>query len=1285
MVFAKGSFSRTSSRPRRRRTGLEMMELEDRRLLTLLGQSLFPADNPWNQNISAAPVAANSTAVINNIVSKYGPSALHPDFAQDYGTHTGLYGIPYNVGHGKTAAPVSVVIDSMASESDLISAPIPSNAVLEGDFQDGPNFEVANRGDSHLIVYDVDNNVAYEFYHASRPSENADGRWHADSEAVWNMKTDTFRTLGYTSADAAGLSILAGLTRPDEGLPVSQGGQGVINHAIRFTLPNAVVLNQYTYPASHSANPGNTNASIQVPLGSRFRLKASVDISGLDPQSKIIAQAMKTYGMILADNGSANFVSGSSYSVDANNNVALTWNDSDIQDRTNGLKSLPESDFELVNLQPVVTRLTAASGPAGTTLTVTGQNFSGAAGHLQVLFGSTAATSVSILDDSHLAVQVPTGTGTVDVRVQSGITVGATPNDFNSPIFGYGTSAVSAADRFTYTAAPASDLLSLTAPATDVAGTAFSLTVTARGSGGSADAAYTGTVRFAATDAQAGLPASYTFTAADAGSHTFAVTLKTAGAQTVSAADVAAPAIAGTSPAIAVAAASARTLSVAGAASATAGAAYGFIVTARDAYGNVATGFADPVAFSSSNARNALPAAYTFTPADAGTHAFSATLVVAGAGQSVTVLDASAGIGGIQAGINVSPAAVAGFVVSRPSASVVAGASAPYVVTAVDAFGNTVTNYAGTLLLTSGDPQVPSIARYTFTAADAGSHTFAVALKTAGVQAVSAADASAPSLSGSCSIAVTAAAASTLAVVGAPPTVSAGVPVGVVVTARDAYGNKATGYAGTVGFLSSDAQAGLPASYTFTAADAGTHAFSVTLKTAGAQSVSATDASAPALSGSCSIAVIAAATGDVLSLTAPPTDVAGTAIALTVTAKNSGGSTDAAYTGTVRFAATDAQAGLPASYTFTAADAGSHTFAVTLKTAGVQTVSAADAAAPAIAGTSPAIAVAAAAFQALSVVGSGSTTAGVAYNFTVTARDAYGNVVAGYSDPVSFAGGYWLNKVPAPYTFTAADAGTHTFSATLVFAGANQSIYATDAKNLRGGVEAGITVSPAAMVGFSVQRPSAPVVAGVTAPIVVTAVDAYSNAVTSYLGTVLLKSFNPQVQLLATYTFTPADAGTHTLNVALTTAGTPAVMAYDSVTSTLSGGTYIGVTPAAATTLVVTGVPSSAAAGTAYTVTVTARDAYGNKATGYLGAIAFASGDARAILPAAYLFTAADAGSHTFTLTFKTTGPQWLTATDTANPSITWIATGIVVSLIRDRSRPALHFRRSRNGNGHRA
>src|SRR5262249_44171728 len=161
-------------------------------------------------------------------------------------------------------------------------------------------------------------------------------------------------------------------------------------------------------------------------------------------------QAMKDYGMIVADNGSNFFFSGASYAVDGGNAENLTWDDNDIQDTANGLKSLHFSDFEVVDLTPVVTGLSAQGGPAGTAVTVVGQNFSGAAGQLQVFFGGVPATSVTLVDDNHVVAVAPPGSGTVDVRVQSGVSTDPDSENIENTVFGYGTSAVTAADRFTY-------------------------------------------------------------------------------------------------------------------------------------------------------------------------------------------------------------------------------------------------------------------------------------------------------------------------------------------------------------------------------------------------------------------------------------------------------------------------------------------------------------------------------------------------------------------------------------------------------------------------------------------------------------------------------------------------------------------------------------------------------------------------------------------------------------------------------------------------------------------
>jgi hypothetical protein len=483
---------------RRVRPGVE--ELEGRVVPTLLGQQLFPSDYPWNQDISNAPVASNSAAIIAHIGTSIN---VHPDWGDDRASNgnSPLYGIPVNVVHGNSTAKVNVIIDNYPGESDIVPVPIPANAVIEGDYQNGPNpngggYNSGQRGDSHLIVWDVDNNVAYELYGVTRPSDpklfpntkgvelsHTDGQWHAAQESVWNMSADSFRSLGWTSADAAGLSILAGLARPDEGLPTTSGGQGAINHALRFTLPSGDVNPQYIYPASHvvSTSSGSSN----LPFGARLRLMNTPAVNSLinnmGPQAQVIAHAMQQYGLVLADIGSAMYVTGTSASVDANNNIQYVWDMNDVL----GLETLTAADFEVVNLAPVVTGLSVHTGLNGTAVTITGQNFSGAAGHLSVLFGGTAATSVTYVDDSHITVAAPAGSGTVDVQVQSGVneTDPNNPGDnVNNPIFGYGISATSPADQFTYTGqvlSPTNSTGSFAAPSV-ASGSTDTVTVTVK-------------------------------------------------------------------------------------------------------------------------------------------------------------------------------------------------------------------------------------------------------------------------------------------------------------------------------------------------------------------------------------------------------------------------------------------------------------------------------------------------------------------------------------------------------------------------------------------------------------------------------------------------------------------------------------------------------------------------------------------------------------------------------------------------------------------------------------
>ena len=274
----------------------------------------FPAGNAWNTPITSEAVDPLSAAIIASIGSS---TKLHMDFGANW--NGGPFGIPYIVVPG-TQAKVKATFD-YASESDPGPYPIPSNAPIEGG--------AASTGDRHVIVVQPSSSMLYELYDAH---PNADGSWHAGSGAIFNLATGADRPAGWTSADAAGLPILPGLVRYDE------VASGVINHAIRFTV--ATTRKAYVYPARHYAS-SDTSTSVP-PMGTRVRLKADFDISGYPQQARVILQAMKTYGMIVADNGSDWYVSGT---ADAR------WSDTQL----NTLKNVPGSAFDVATLGPVTT------------------------------------------------------------------------------------------------------------------------------------------------------------------------------------------------------------------------------------------------------------------------------------------------------------------------------------------------------------------------------------------------------------------------------------------------------------------------------------------------------------------------------------------------------------------------------------------------------------------------------------------------------------------------------------------------------------------------------------------------------------------------------------------------------------------------------------------------------------------------------------------------------------------------------------------------------------------
>jgi hypothetical protein len=809
-------------------------------------------------------------------------------------------------------------------------------------------------------------------------------------------------------------------------------------------------------------------------------------------------------------------------------------------------------------------------------------------------------------------------------------------------------------------------IFQVTATSPETAGAAFNVTVAAVDSSGRVVPDYSGTVHFTSTDVKAVLPSDYTFVSGDHGQRTFSVTLKTAGSETVTVTDKVQTSITGNVSAT-VNPASTSVLVVASFPSPdTAGTAQNFTVTADDAFGNLVTGYTGTVHFTSSDTKAGLPGNYTFTATDAGQHTFSATLETAGT-QSLTATDTVTGsITGSQTGITVNPAGASTLVVAGFPSPTTAGTVQNFTVTADDAFGNVATGYTGTVHFTSSDAKGGLPGNYTFTATDAGQHTFSATLETAGTQLLTATDTVTGSINGSqTGITVNPAGASTLVVAGFPSPTTAGTAQNFTVTADDAFGNVATGYTGTVHFTSSDAKAVLPGNYTFTAADAGQHTFSATLKTAGSQSLTATDTVTGSITGSQTGITINPAGASTLAVASfPSPDTAGTAQNFTVTADDAFGNVATGYTGTVHFTSSDAKAALPGNYTFTATDAGQHTFSATLKTAGTQSLTATDTVTGSITGSQTGITVNPAGASTLVVAGFLSpTTAGTAQSFTVTADDAFGNVATGYTGTAHFTSSDAKAVLPGNYTFTATDAGQHTFSATLKTAG-SQSLTATD--TVTGsitGSQTGITVNPASANTLVVAGFPSPTTAGTAQNFTVTVDDAFGNVATGYTGTLHFTSSDAKAGLPGNYTFTATDAGQHTFSATLKTAGSQSLTATDTVTGSITGSqTGIAVNPAGASNFAVAGFPSPTTAGTAQNFTVTADDAFGNVATGYTGTVHFTSSDAKAVLPGNYTFTASDAGQHTFSATFKTTGTQSLTVTDTVTGSITGNQTGIAVN-----------------------
>jgi hypothetical protein len=465
------------------------------------------------------------------------------------------------------------------------------------------------------------------------------------------------------------------------------------------------------------------------------------------------------------------------------------------------------------------------------------------------------------------------------------------------------------------------------------------------------------------------------------------------------------------------------------------------------------------------------------------------------------------------------------FIIGSGSAlAAVAHGSVSFTVQAVDDFGNLATGYTGKVHFTSSDPNANLPRDYTFTSGDQGSHTFSATLVTPGAQSLTVTDITSAAVHGSQQAAVVVV-ATQFVVSGLLPSLTAGAPYHFTVTAEDAYGDVATGYRGTVKLTSSDTRAVLPSSpYTFTAQDAGQHVFGgVALLTAGnSQTLTVADTANAALTKTSTVSVGAAPLAQFVLSGDPASLLAGKSFTLTVTAEDAYGNTVTNYVGTIRFSQrlADAHTGLPLSYTFVAGDHGVHGFGVTLYKAGLQALTVTDSQQGSI--TDRAVITVRPLGVSQYVVTGGtasapaavptSTVAGTPFTLVVSAEDKYGNVVPDWTGPVRFSSTDTNAKavLPKPYTFTAADKGTRTFTITLATARKQTLTLAGFPVGNIPKQQWTINVSPGAAAAVAVTAAQS---GGFDTGVQYAIVDSCGNTVPSFTGKIHFSSTLPWTQL----------------------------------------------------------------------------------------------------------------------------------------------------------------------------
>ena len=656
----------------------------------------------------------------------------------------------------------------------------------------------------------------------------------------------------------------------------------------------------------------------------------------------------------------------------------------------------------------------------------------------------------------------------------------------------------------------------------------------------------------------------------------------------------------------------------------TAGTAFSITITAKDSSGNTVTSYTQPSTLSVSTG--------TISPTSTGEFTngvWTGQVTLTQSGTSISISTTEDGKNGQSNTFGVNAGAAARFVVSGFTNPVTAGTASSVTVTAYDAYGNVATGYAGTVKITSSDSQAVLPANAGLTN---GVGSFSVTLKTAGSQSITATDTVTSSITGSqTGITVNDGAAVSIAVSPATASITAGNPETYTATATDAYGNS-WAVTGSVTWSISSGAGGSWSGNVYTSHTAGT--FTVTGTVSGVQ-------------GTASLTVNPGALYNFIFNTITSPQIAGTAFSITITAEDSSGNTVTSYVGTNTLTVSSGTISPTSTGAFVA---GVWTGSVTLTKSG--TGISISTSGGGKSGTSGTFTVNPGA--ATSFVVSGFTnpvTAGTAGSVTVTAKDANGNTATGYSGTVKITSSDSQAVLPANARLTN---GVGSFSVTLKTAG-SQSITATDTVTSSiTGSQTGITVNAASLSKFAFGTIGTQT-AGTAFNVVINAQDAYGNTVSTYTG-------NPTLTYSAG-TISPTSSGnfvsgTKTVSVTVTTSGTGVTITATVGSTTGTSGTFT-VNPGSATSFVVSGFPSPTTAGVAHAVTVTAKDAYGNTATGYAGTIKITSSDSKAVLPANAGLTN---GVGSFSVTLETAGSQSITATDTVTSSITGAQTGITVN-----------------------